>query len=36
MIISIIISVNENIVQINNDIDVKLFGKDLIDISMEF
>lgn len=35
MTISIIINVSENVVQIYNDKDVVLFGKDLIDISLE-
>ena len=33
--ISIIISIDENIVQIYNDKNVKLLGKNLIDVSLE-
>ena len=33
--ISVIISVNENVVQIHDDKDVKLFSKDLVDVSLE-
>ena len=33
--ISIIISVDQNVIQIYNDKDVKLLGKDLVDVSLE-
>ena len=32
---SVIISVDEDIVQINDDKDVQLFSKDLVDVSLE-
>ena len=35
MAISIIISINENAVQIYNDENIKFFSKDLVDISLE-
>ena len=35
MFISVIISIDKDIVQIYNDEDVKFFSKDLIDISLE-
>ena len=33
--ISIIISVDEDVVQLHNDEDLKLFSKDLVDVSLE-
>ena len=35
MAISIIISINGDVVQIHNNENVKLFGKDLIDVFLE-
>ena len=33
--ISVIISVNEDVIQINNDKDVELLSEDLVDVSLE-
>ena len=35
MIISIIINVNEDVVQIHNNENVKLFSKDLVNVFLE-